>query len=271
MINFNNFNFSHKNEYLLNHSMIRECIHLYGIPCKFVIIQKVNFDQSVFGDYSAIKTNNSDTFMIHMLPENAEDIDKSQYEFNEFGLNNYDTTMGYISTSDLPEGLNITNLTGNLMVFPSNQIMEISDCEQKVPGINNLWAYSDQVSVYRLTLKPYERRAQDEIDNESVLNTVEVKDNGPVDVAELNSVKEIFDSLDGYFDTLLNEKEEQDYQAEFEPFAESKEDETGTEIVEENHGKPIENPKTMKQKIKNKDRRVIKPVVDISEKDPFNW
>ena len=233
MINFNNFNFSHKNEYLLNHSMIRECIHLYGIPCKFVVIQKVNFDQSVFGDYSAIKTNNSDTFMIHMLPENAEDIDKSQ--------------------------------------FPSNQIMEISDCEQKVPGINNLWAYSDQVSVYRLTLKPYERRAQDEIDNESVLNTVEVKDNGPVDVAELNSVKEIFDSLDGYFDTLLNEKEEQDYQAEFEPFAESKEDETGTEIIEENHGKPIENPKTMKQKIKNKDRRVIKPVVDISEKDPFNW
>ena len=101
-------------------------------------------------------------------------------------------------------------------------------------------------------MKPYERRAQDEIDNESVLNTVEVKDNGPVDVAELNSVKEIFDSLDGYFDTLLNEKEEQDYQAEFEPFAESKEDETGTEIVEENHGKPIENPKTMKQKIKNK-------------------
>lgn len=269
-MNFNNLNFTHKNEYILNHSMIRECIHLYGIPCKFVVAQKVNFDSTVFGDYSAIKTNANDTFMIHLLPENSEDIDKTQYEFNEFGLNNYDTTSGFISTTDLPESLNITNIIGCLIVFPSNQIMEIADCEQKVPGINNLWAYSDQVSVYKIVLKPYERRVADEIDNESVINTLQVK--GDVDQDEMNAVKEIFDSLDGYFDTLLNEKEKQDYQAEFEPFAQSKEAETGSETITENHDKPLNrDAETMQQKIKNKDRRIIKPVVDTTEKDPFGW
>lgn len=271
-MNFNNFNFSHKNEYLLNHSMIRECIHLYGILCKLVIVQKVNADTSVFGDFSALKTNANDTFMIHVLPENSEDIDKSQYEFNEFGLNNYDTTSGFISTSDLPEGINLSNLIGNLIVFPSNQIMEIADCEQKTPGINNLWAYSDQISVYKIMLKPYERRAQDEIDSESVMNTAEVKDGIEVDSAELNSVKEIFDSLDGYFDTLLNEKEQQDYQAEVEPFAESKQKETRSETITEKRDKELSrDAHTMEQKIKNKDRRIVKPVVDTSEKDPFGW
>lgn len=269
-MNFNNFNFSHKNEYLLNHSMIRECIHLYGVICKLVVTEKVNLDSTVFGDFSAIKTNANNVFSIHMLPENTEDVDRLQYEYNEFGFNNYDTSIGFISTSDLPEGLNVSNLVGCLMVLPSNQILEIADCEIRVPGINNLWTYSDQVSVYKLTLRPYEKRVSDEIDSQSVINTLET--NGDVNIDELNAEAEVFDSLDGYFETLLNTKEKQDYQAEVEPLAESKEVDNSTEIVTEKREKELNRePDTLEQKVKNKDRRVIKPVVDTSEKDPFGW
>ena len=157
------------------------------------------------------------------------------------------------------------------MVFPSNQILEIADCEQKVPGINNLWAFSDQISVYKITLKPYEIRAGDEIDQESVLNTLEVKsdDLSPEDI---QAASEIFNSLDGYFDTLLNEKKTQDYQAEVEPFAESKEeDKSYVTVTEKRENELNRDPDTMQQKVKNKDRRILKPVVDNNEKDPFGW
>ena len=50
-----NFNFSQKPDYQLNTSLTEEMINLYGVLTKFLVIEQINKDDAVFGDYSHMK------------------------------------------------------------------------------------------------------------------------------------------------------------------------------------------------------------------------
>lgn len=204
-----NFNFSHSNEYVLNIDLIDEFIHLYGIETRLLITEKKNIDVSVFGDWSSIKTNNENIFDIHLYPENADSFEKGGYEFNDFGFNSFDSFNGFISSIEASKyNLTIKKLLGSLVVLPSNKVLEITNVEHQNPSINNLWSYSDQKSCFKLSLRTYEFKLHDEIEKGSNINSLEVEDTEE-DIS--------FDSLDGYFETLLKEKEKIEYEAETKP------------------------------------------------------
>ena len=178
-----NFNFSHSNEYVLNIDLIDEFIHLYGIETRLLITEKKNIDVSVFGE--------------------------GGYEFNDFGFNSFDSFNGFISSIEASKyNLTIKKLLGSLVVLPSNKVLEITNVEHQNPSINNLWSYSDQKSCFKLSLRTYEFKLHDEIEKGSNVNSLEVEDTEE-DIS--------FDSLDGYFETLLKEKEKIEYEAETKP------------------------------------------------------
>lgn len=203
-----NFNFTHSNEYLLNIDLIDEFITLYGTDVKLLITEKKNLDRTVFGDWSSIKTNDKDVFDIYVYPENTDAYESNGYRFGDFGFVSTDNATVFISIKSASKyNLTIEQLMSSLIIFPSNKVMEITDVEYQVPNINNLWAYSDQKSCYKLSLRTYEFKPHDEIDNN--VNTLEVEK-----VEDFENMKENFDSLDNYFETLLKEKSDIEYEAE---------------------------------------------------------
>lgn len=248
-----NFNITHKNEYTLNNSMICECINLYGVEVKLIKTEKINYDKDVFGDWSHVKTNNTDIFDITILPESPETVENQDYMFGDFGFANSDTASVFVSAqSCFKLGFDINNLMSCLIVFPSNKVMEITNVELQSTSVNNLWAYSDAKSVLRFSLSAYSFKSTDETND--LMFTQDIDDIGIGSLQEIEEeaiVKDQnYDALDGYFETLFNEKNNQDYEAEVKPSAQS---------VKING---IE---------KGIDEVINKPVVDKDETDVFGW
>ena len=180
-----NLNFTHKNEYSLHNNIIAEAIGLYGVQCKLIITFKQNIDFTVFGDWSNIKTNGLNIFDIDVLPADQSDIERQDYQFTEFGLNYLYSNEVFISSKSLAKlGINLEALYSALIVFPSNQVMEITDVDFKVPGVNNLWAYTDLKSVIKLTLNSYQFKLHDDIQDKDLVNTLEVEGDSPEKIEE---------------------------------------------------------------------------------------
>lgn len=242
-----NFNFTHKNEYVLNVNLIDEAIRLYGIDAKILVTDKNNVDIEVFGDWSSVKTDNKNIFDVHLLPANADDLDRGNYMFSDFGLNIQDSCEVFISAKEVSKyNLDMHTMLSSLVIFPSNKVMEITNVEWQVPGINNLWAYSDAKSAYKLTLRAYEFKLHDfegNMNNSDLVNTLETESKEDTEIQYEN-----YDVLDGYFETLLKEKEDLQYEA---------------EVKDLNSVKVYEEP--------NLDKREFKSVVNTEEKDPFGW
>lgn len=199
-----NFNMNTNPEYDLNASLIDEMINLYGILTKFIIVEHINSDDIIFKDYSSIKTNSSDIYEVYMMPENSDSWDNSGYMYSQFGLANMDNINLFCSKTSIDfMGLDIKNLISNLVVLPNNKIMEITNFEFEVPGINNLYTYNNSKSVYKLSLKPYNVKLNDEINKVDILHQ---------DSEILG--KQEYDTLEKYFDELLDLKSGQDIEAE---------------------------------------------------------
>lgn len=198
-----NFNYSGKAEYELHTSLIEEMINLYGVPTKFLVTEKINKDDIVFGDYSHLKSDSSKIYDIYMLPENTENWDEQGYNFTPFGLTNYDTiTMFAAKSSFVDEDHNeFDEIVGNLIIFPNNKVMEITHLTSTFPGINNLFTHNDTKSVYKLTCKPYDFKLINEIDNVSLSIDPEVP----------------YETLDVYFQELIGISEDQDKEASITP------------------------------------------------------
>jgi hypothetical protein len=211
-----NYNTTAAPEYNLNADLIDECINLYGVPTKFLVVQKLNSDDVVFGDYSSIKTDNSKIFDVYMMPENSDSWDSGGYNFSEFGLLNNDSTTVFVSKNSVQNiiELDFKELYGNLVVMPNNKIMEVTDVQFEVPGVNNLFTYSNEKSVYKLTLKPYAVKLTDEINQRDI----------SIDDSE------DYTTLDNYFDELLDLKTAQDSEMEINPAVDVIKKEIGTEI-----------------------------------------
>lgn len=210
-----NYNMDNSPEYNLNASLIDECITLYGVPTKFLVTTKLNSDDTVFGDYSSIKTDGTKIFDVYMLPENTESWDSGGYNFSDFGLLNNDNCSCFVSKLSVESiGLEFKSLYGNLVVMPNNKIMEVTDVQFEVPGVNNLFTFKNAKSVYKLTLKPYAVKLTDEIDT------------GDISV----DPDEDYSTLDNYFNELLDVKISQDTEMEIKPAVDTINKEDGVEI-----------------------------------------
>lgn len=193
-----NFNFTQNAEYTLNTSLVTEMINLYGVLTKFLIVERINLDDNVFGDFSHLKTNNEDIFEMYMIPENTEDWDNGGYNMLGMGLTNFENITLFVAKSNFDNVIELPQITGNLIIFPNNKIMEITDTDPVVPGVNNLFTFNDAKSVYKLTCKPYATKLTDELDTTDISVTDEVP----------------YESLDHYFDELITVSDAQNIEAE---------------------------------------------------------
>jgi hypothetical protein len=191
-----NFNFSAKPEYDLNASLANEMIGLYGVLTKYLLTEKINKDDVVFGDYSHVKTDSNQVFEMYMLPEISEDWDTADTSFTNFGFTNFDNVSLFVSASSLAGVTDITKMIGDLIVFPNSKVMEITDRSLTEPGINNLFTHNDAKSVVKITCKPYEFKLIDEV----AATDISV-DDGP------------YETLDVYFQELMDDTVLQDEEA----------------------------------------------------------
>ncbi len=211
-----NFNINDNPEYDLNAGLIDEVINLYGVPVKFLITTKLNNDDNVFGDYSSIKTDNSKIFEIYALPENSDSWDSGGYNFSEFGMLNMDNVSVFVSKNTVENimELDFKSLYNNLLVMPNNKILEVTDVQFEVPGVNNLFTFKNTKSVYKLTLKPYSVKLTDEIDTKDI--SIDDED---------------YNTLNNYFDELLDRKISLDNEMEIKPSVDTIEKKPDIDIV----------------------------------------
>ena len=99
----------------------------------------------------------------------------------------------------------IMSLQSNLVVLPNDRVMEITDIQFMVPGINNLFTQKDVKNVYRITLKPYSMKLTDDIE---ALNDDELTNNDN----EANLVGS-YKELEDYFDELTDNHNKVDEEA----------------------------------------------------------
>lgn len=195
-----NFNFTESPEFDLNTSLIEEVINLYGVLIKFLLVEKVNRDDIVFGDHSHLKSNSEDIFEMYMLPEISEDWDTTGISFGDSGLINFENINLFVSRKSIDD-MEIDRVVGNILVLPNNKIMEITNASWEVPGINNLFTYADTRSVLKLSCKTHDHKLINELDTVDI----SAEDDTP------------YETLDAYFAELTDISDDQDTEAEITP------------------------------------------------------
>jgi hypothetical protein len=164
-----NFNRSGKADYKLKASQIHEMIGLYGVPVTYLFTQKMNKDK-VLNDFTHLQLDPSQQMEVYMLPENSEMFD-GDLSWGMYGIDNLYTTGLFISRTELlrlypdfDESKGYSDIINNLIVFPSGAVQEITDFQPFTEGINNLFVYDDEKSVYRIVTRAYSNSKQNEID-----------------------------------------------------------------------------------------------------------
>jgi len=166
-MNFNLFDDTHNSEYNLFRSTTEELINLYGVPIKYIITKKINQD-NIFGEHSHIKVDNTSVFEMFALPSSTDMWEGDNSLFSKFGMNSLDSLSIFISRTDFeiihPEIANLEGKAtidnvpnGNLVVFNSNKIMEVTDFKLATDdhNRNNIFTSDREKNVYKLTLKTY--------------------------------------------------------------------------------------------------------------------
>lgn len=189
-----NLNFYNSPEYDLNKSLITEMISMYGVQVKFVKVKKINEDL-VFKDYQHLVADKNDIIEMYALPENSDSFDSNGYQFSSFGFTDLNNLSVFISVESFGD-IQFKDILGNLIVLPSNKILEITDVTFQVPGINNDYVNNNSRTVYKLTLAPYEFKLTDNLSDIQ-------KTKG--DYSPLDSSPK---SLDDYFSELMKDKSE---------------------------------------------------------------
>lgn len=152
------WNFNQKPvEYNLYGNLTNELISQFGVLVKYVVTSKVNGDL-LLGEFSHISANNDNIYDVYMYPEDTSGYQLANDIMSKFGLLNYDTIKMFISKQSflqIDSDIDPTKHFGDLVILPSRKVFEITDIEDQVHGINNLFTQSNEKNVYILTLKPY--------------------------------------------------------------------------------------------------------------------
>lgn len=200
-----NFNFSNKPEYDLNSSLSKEMINLYGVMVKLILIERINVDETVFGDFSHLKSsgNSGDIIDLPVLPEESDSWDDGGFNMTAFGPINYENISLFVHMDYIT--IDINKIIGNLLVFPNNKVMEITYFDVTVPGINNLFTYKDSKSLIKLTCKPYNGKLINELNPTDLIHDAShLDDSDLVDPVE----SEDFESLEKYFNELMTKEDD---------------------------------------------------------------
>lgn len=204
-----NFNFSNKPEYDLNSSLSKEMINLYGVVLKLLIVERINLDSTVFGGYTHLKSNTQDIIDVPALPEESDGWDNSGFGLSDFGPLNFDNISLFIHMDYIRGVIDLNKITGNLLVFPNNKVMEITNTEFTVPGMNNLFTFNDSKTILKLSCKPYNQKLISELGSLDKLYDPTITEN-PQDIEE-------FESLEKYFDELTNREDRLKVETEINP------------------------------------------------------
>jgi hypothetical protein len=214
-----NLNTSRKPEVDLYRSLIDENISMYGIPVKYLYSERINKNE-VFRDFSHFKVENPDAFKeIFLMPENPEDWEGDSV-FNAFGLFNQWTQHLFISRKTILELYpdfddtqgNRAKIVNSLIVLPSDTILEITNMESYEPGVNNLWAFNDEVSSYKLSVKIYDQNLADE-GVRDIQDTIKLSEDGGENGDEDDVIFEYDEpvdttQIDNFFNELVDNMEE---------------------------------------------------------------
>ena len=206
-----NLNYNSKAEYKLYDKLTDELIDIFGIPCQYINTNKVELDIHGFGEWQALKAQSGDVTEVMLLPENTSEFDGQDQLFSQFGLSNFNEINFFISRDkmltihpDIDDSIGYNQIVSDLIVLPSNKVLEITKIEPMVPGINNLYSYADVKNVYKIYCTRYTFKQNDElksaIDTANNANIIIDTDTGDV---IFNSRTQ--DTLDNYFDKLLND------------------------------------------------------------------
>ena len=215
-----NFNFStddtHNNEYELFRSTSEEMINLYGIKIRYLITKKVNLDH-IFGEHSHIKISNDDEniFTLFAKPETTDTWGGDGDLFSKFGLQSLDTISLYVSRTDMerihPEIANregkasISNLPhGNLIIFESNKIMEVTDLKLQSSefGNNNIYDSDLTKNVYKMTAKSYF------FNHDDLSDASDISSSDNFDYEDFGNLESIFSDEEEQRDNVTHRSEE---------------------------------------------------------------
>jgi hypothetical protein len=144
------------------------------------------------------------------MPENPEDWEGDTV-YNNFGFYNQWTQNLFISRETVLElypnfdEIGISALVNSLLVMPSSTVLEITHVETYNVGINNLWGFADETSVYKLVVKTYDYNIADE-GIEEVKETIKLQED------EIFEYDEEIDTskIDDFFNELSQQAEEID-------------------------------------------------------------
>ena len=196
-----NLNRDFSSDYKLKSKNINELVNLYGVECTYIFTEKMNKD-FVLQDFSHL--NALEAEKIFLLPENSENYE-SQLSWNIFGLDNQRMLYMYITKEsclklykDFSEK-KFSEMLNSLIKFPNDEIFEITNIDQKVEGINNLFTFKENVSVYKLTLKSYYFKKENSLE-------IEEQDEEDIDIDLENEVM----NIDEYFTALDNNSKKYD-------------------------------------------------------------
>ena len=144
------------NEYQLNATLADEVIRIYGVPLKLILSEKINED-SVFGDFSHLKVDNTSIFEIYGFPDNADEYEAGEALSSNFGFMGETNVDIYISKfsfdkifADKKKGeIQLDKIVNSLIVLPSQKVLEITDLKVETPSINNLFMFNNLNNCYR--------------------------------------------------------------------------------------------------------------------------
>lgn len=231
-----NFNFA-TNEYNLVGSMSDELIRIYGIKCKFVVTTKTNIDDT-FGDFSHLDANNKNVFEVYLMPENSESYDSFERLQTQFNIP-MDTTINFFMSKNIRDSLyeniyrsdfdaivkteddnDISFLFSSLIILPSGKIVEITDVDFEVVGLNNLYAYNNNKNLFRLKCRTYVHKNGNNLDIDTEIDD-EKNNIDNINIAEIfepsssknNHYEDTTKKLDDYFSEVMKKSDEQDKEA----------------------------------------------------------
>jgi hypothetical protein len=161
-----NFNYTKKKEYKMYGSMVDELINLYGIEVEYLEVSKFN-DNVTFQEYESRQLSSDSTTISVKMEEQGEYFDPNSI-INSFGISNLESTNIYISYKtlivllpDFESSKGFGAMIGNVIIFNSNKILEITDVVPLTPGVSNLFSFNDSKNVIKLTLNTYINSHQD--------------------------------------------------------------------------------------------------------------
>lgn len=160
-----------KQDYALSGAVTHELIDMYGLVVRYFSTELINED-NVLNEFQHLKIDNIKSFDISVYPEDLEEYKNNDDILSKFGFTSTSSTNFFISAKTVSKILDsqndITQMIGGVIKVPSGKLLEITNVDIEVPGINNLFLYNNQKNVFLLKTKPYAYNI-DEIDNDTKL------------------------------------------------------------------------------------------------------